>query len=276
VQRLSCVIDGSFPDRPSDCSRPANLARLREQVASQPNTIGIAWDGDGDRVAFIDETGQFIPADQLSILLTRELLATNHCNKPNNQHIVVDLKLASVVQQEILHLGASPLLERTGHAFMRTRMLSTNALLGLDACGHYFFRELQGADDGLFAAMLVLQLIERAKLPLSELVKRLPTIYSTPELRIPLHLLNFKQAEEQLLAAYPGAPLDRLDGVCISLPEGTILLRASGTEAVLSLRVEGVSHMEYERLITHCLALFPTARACIQSQLQEHIAPVDR
>jgi phosphomannomutase len=275
VQRLSCVIDGSFPDRPSDCSRPANLTRLREQVIALPNALGIAWDGDGDRVAFIDETGQFIPADQLSMLLTRELLAAQPSSKLEAQPVVVDLKLASVVQLEILRLGASPLLERTGHAFMRTRMLSTNALLGLDACGHYFFRELQGADDGLFAALLVLQVIQRAQMPLSKLVKSLPTIYSTPELRIPLSLLNFKRAEEQLLTFFPSAPVDRLDGVRISPPDGTILLRASGTESVLSLRIEGVTHTECERLIAHCLALFPTAKACIQSQLQEHNAPVE-
>lgn len=274
IQRISCVIDGSFPDRPSDCSRPANLIRLREHVATLPNALGIAWDGDGDRVAFIDEAGEFISADQLSILLAHELLAVNRSNESENKQIVVDLKLATVVQHEILHHGGNPLLERTGHAFMRTRMLAVDALLGLDACGHYFFGELQGADDGLFAALFVLQLIQRAQLPLSELVKRLPTIYSTPELRIPLHLLNFKQAEEQLLTTYPGAPVSHLDGVRISLPGGIILLRASGTESVLSLRIDGNTQVECETLIASCINLFPAAQVCIQSQLQEHIAPV--
>jgi phosphomannomutase len=275
IHRISCVIDGSFPDRPSDCSRPANLTRLCKQVAAQPNSLGIAWDGDGDRVAFIDETGQFISADQLSMLLTRELLATNSHNESEDQQIVIDLKLASVVQQEILRLGGSPLLEHTGHAFMRSRMLAVGALLGLDACGHYFFKELQGADDGLFAALLVLQIIQRAQMPLSEIVKCLPTIYSTPEIRIPLYLLDFKLAEEQLLTFFSDAPVDRLDGVRISLPQGIILLRKSGTESVLSLRIEGKTQVEREMLLASCMNLFPAVQACIQSQLQEHLAPVE-
>jgi phosphomannomutase len=275
VQRISCVIDGSFPDRPSDCSRPANLIRLREQVAAQPNSLGIAWDGDGDRVAVVDEMGQAVSSDQLSMLLTRELLAADRSDEAESQQVVVDLKLASAVQQGILRLGGVPLLERTGHAFMRTRMLATDALLGLDACGHFFFAELQGADDGLFASLLVLQLVQRAQLPLSELIKSLPTIYSTPELRIPLHLLTFKQAEELLLKAFPVASIDRLDGVRISLPEGTILLRRSGTESVLSLRIEGNTQSEFETLVAHCINLFPPAQTCIQSQLQEHLASVD-
>jgi phosphomannomutase / phosphoglucomutase len=276
IQCLSCVIDGRFPDRPSDCSRSANIFRLREQVSQQPNTLGIAWDGDGDRVAFVDETGHAVSADQLSMLLTRELFASKRSETTGNNSVVVDLKLASAVQKEVLRVGGLPLLERTGHAFMRTRMISTGARLGLDACGHFFFGELQGADDGLFAALLVLELLQRAQLPLSELVKGLPSIYGTPELRIPLRLLAFKHAEYLLLGSFSDAAVDRLDGIRITLPDGAILLRESGTEAVLSLRIEGDTQARCEMLLALCLDLLPTARAYIEAQLQEHLTPVER
>ena len=276
TQCLSCVIDGRFPDRPSDCSRPANIFRLREQVRQQPNTLGIAWDGDGDRVAFVDETGHAVSADQLSMLLARELFISENTEETENNWVVVDLKLASTVQKEVLRVGGLPLLERTGHAFMRTRMISTRARLGLDACGHFFFGELQGADDGLFAALLVLELLQRAQLPLSELLKGLPSIYGSPELRIPLRLLTFKHAEDLLLGIFSDAIVDRLDGIQIVLPDGAILLRESGTEAVLSLRIEGDTQARYEMLLALCLDLLPAARACIESQLQEHLVPVER
>jgi phosphomannomutase / phosphoglucomutase len=276
IQCISCVIDGRFPDRPSDCSRPANIFKLREQVSQQPNTLGIAWDGDGDRVAFVDETGHAVSADQLSMLLTRELFASQNSEQAENNWVVLDLKLASTVQKEVLRIGGLPLLERTGHAFMRTRMISTGARLGLDACGHFFFGELQGADDGLFAALLVLELLQRAQLPLSELLKDLPSTYGSPELRIPLHLLTFKHAEELLLGNFSDGIVDRLDGIRIALPDGAILLRESGTEAVLSLRIEGDTQAKYEKLLALCVDLLPTARACIESQLQEHLVLVER
>ncbi len=268
VDCISCVIDGSFPDRPSDCSRPANLARLRELVRGHKNAIGIAWDGDGDRVAFIDETGRAVTADEVSMLLVREKLAQAR------HQVVVDIKLSSGVEQEIRRLGGTPLLERTGHAFMRTRMIDTRALLGLDACGHFFFGELHGADDGLFAALQVLEVMQRARLPLGELLKALPSTFGSPELRIPLELVDFEHAEGLLLGAFSGAAVDRLDGIRLSVPEGIVLLRKSGTEAVLSLRVEGNTQAKYEMLLARCADLFPTARAVIQSQLEEHRAPV--
>jgi phosphomannomutase/phosphoglucomutase len=273
ISCISCMIDGRFPDRPSDCSRPSNLVRLRERVSQQPNTLGIAWDGDGDRVAVVDETGHAVSADQLSILLTRELFAQKDPEAASKPQVVVDLKLSSSASEEVLRLGGVPLLERTGHAFMRARMISSGAVLGLDACGHFFFEELQGADDGLFATLTLLGLLQRTRQPLNELLKDLPSNYSSPELRIPLHLLSFGQAEGLLLAALPDAAADRLDGVRLTTSEGTILLRKSGTEAVLSLRIEGRTQAHYETLLAKCLDLLPDAKVCIQSQLQEHLAP---
>jgi phosphomannomutase/phosphoglucomutase len=262
VRCISCEIDGNFPDRPSDCSRPANLRQLREL-----NAIGIAWDGDGDRVAAIDETGRAVSADELSMLMTRASFASA---APQSGRVVIDLKLASSVEREVKRLGGAPLLEQTGHAFMRTRMIATEARLGLDACGHFFFGELAGADDGLFAALTLLDWIQRSQSSLSALRSSLPPTYSSPELRIPRALLSFDHAAQALLAAFPEASIDRLDGIRMSLHLGTILLRESGTEPMLSLRMEGLSAESYTALLARCLDTLPAARSIMQAQIDDH------
>jgi len=265
VECISCVADGRFPDRPSDCSRTANLSALRVAVAKQPNSIGIAWDGDGDRVAFVDETGTHLSADEISILLAREVL---HRGKTQSK-IVVDIKLSAVVGRDIVARGGSALLERTGHAFMRSRMVAEDALLGLDACGHYFYRELGGGDDGLFSAFFVLDLLQQADKPLSELRLALPRIYSTPELRIPADLLSFADAVERLNEAFSVVEISRIDGIRMLLLDGTILIRESGTEPVVSLRIEGYEQSSYKHLVDKCLGCLPDVEPFLRLQLSE-------
>jgi phosphomannomutase / phosphoglucomutase len=268
VQCISCVTDGSFPDRPSDCSRTPNLARLRNAVAAHPNAIGIAWDGDGDRVALVDETGDHVSTDEISLLLAYEALrVTDNETQPK---VVVDIKLSDVVRREILAHGGLPLLERTGHAFIRGRMVADEAVLGLDACGHYFHRELRGGDDGLFSALLVLELMQRANKPLSELRLTLPPIFSTPELRIPAALLPFNKALDQLSAALPVIENVRIDGSRLILKSGIVLVRASGTEPVVSLRIEGIDSTSLDALIEQCLDALPTTAQFLREQLGEH------
>ena len=266
VKCISCVADGSFPDRPSDCSRTVNLKRLQDAVAGQPNAIGIAWDGDGDRVALVDETGAHVSTDEISLLLAYKALKTTGGVQPK---VVVDIKLSDVVRREILLRGGLPLLERTGHAFIRRRMVADDALLGLDACGHYFHRELRGGDDGLFSALLVLELLQRANQSLAELRLTLPAIFSTPELRIPVALLPFDHALARLSAALPVMESIRIDGARLVLKEGTVLVRASGTEPVVSLRIEGSGSSSLESLIERCLHALPSAEAFLRDQISK-------
>jgi phosphomannomutase len=267
VHCLSCIVDGSFPDRPSDCSHTVNLSRLRAAVGSMPNAIGLAWDGDGDRVAFVDETGSHVPADEVSLLLARDVLQDLGKNSPR---IVVDLKLSDVVRREILARGGIPLLERTGHAFVRGRMLADDAVLGLDACGHYFHKELFGGDDGLFTGLLMLDLLQRSGKSLFDLRRTLPDIFSTPELRIPVNLLSFGGAADRLQATLPAAEINRLDGLRFVMEKGIVLIRASGTEPMVSLRVEGVDDASLRSLVEQCLVALPAARQFLLDQLALH------
>jgi phosphomannomutase/phosphoglucomutase len=258
---ISCVADGSFPDRSPDCSRASNLTRLCSIVAEQTNAIGIAWDGDGDRVAFVDEDGRFVSPDEIAILLTRTVLEEQQQNGSADGRIVVDVKCSDIVRRVIEQNGGIALLERTGHAFMRTRMMAAQALLGLDACGHYFFQELNGGDDGLFAALFVLDIIQRSGQSLAELRRGMPPIFNTPELRIPTGLLSYRKAAIALTSALPGATLTEMDGLRFVMPEGVVLVRESGTEPVISLSIEGFNRTSYERILAQCLHSLPEAAA---------------
>jgi len=181
--------------------------------------------------------------------------------------IVVDIKLSAVVRREILAHGGVPLLERTGHAFMRGRMVVDDALLGLDACGHYFYRELSGGDDGLFAALFVLDLLQQSGLSLSALRSALPAISTTPELRIPTHLLTLQDAVQRLTSGLPVVETLCIDGVQLILDDGIVLIRQSGTEPVLSLRIEGFHRTAFNELVELCLRLLSDAEPHLRNQL---------
>jgi phosphomannomutase len=206
-----------------------------------------------------------VSTDEISLMLAYEALKGSGAGV--QPKVVVDIKLSDVVRREILLQGGLPLLERTGHAFVRGRMVAEDALLGLDACGHYFHRELHGGDDGLFSALLVLELLERTKQPMSALRRALPAIFSTPELRIPLELLSFEHGLTQLSAALPVIESIRIDGARLVLEDGTVLVRASGTEPVVSLRIEGTDSSSLASLIERCLRALPSAEQFLREQI---------
>ena len=144
-------------------------------------------------------------------------------------------------------------------------MVAEEALLGLDACGHYFFRELEGGDDGLFSAFFLLNLLRDKGRSLAELRRNLPRIFCTPETRIPTGLLPYARAAEILTSAFPRAEVMQIDGLRFVMEDGIVLIRESGTEPVLSLRIEGFSREGYEQILGRCMQLLPEARAHLGS-----------
>ena len=269
ISCLGCTPDGHFPQRSPDCSRPANLAGLRAAVAQGTNSLGIAWDGDGDRVAFLDETGAHAPADDVSLLLIRQLLP----QPAVQESVVIDIKFSDWVRREVHARSGVPLLERSGHAFMRTRMLSERALLGVDACGHYFYRELEGGDDGLFSAFFVLDILQKAQQPLAEIRRSLPQIFNTPELRLPTELLDFPSISDRLKKVFSPLEVMETDGIRLVLEEGVVLARESSTESVVSLRIEGFDHAGYKTVLEQTMSTLPEARALLEEQLNQHRLP---
>jgi phosphomannomutase/phosphoglucomutase len=254
--------DGRFPNRSPDCARTSSLTALRAAVMERPGAMGIAWDGDGDRVAFVDENGVHASTDEVSILFARHVLGGARVP----QNIVCDIKLSDGVRREVLAAGGVPLIERSGHTFMRSRLLTNNAILGLDACGHFFFREAGSRDDGLYSALYMLGILNGER-TLGELREALLPMFSTPELRLPASVLDFPVVRERLRAAFPGAEESHIDGIRLALQEGVVLARESSTEPVVSLRIEGHSAGTRDQLIALCLECLHEAHVLLSEQI---------
>jgi phosphomannomutase len=186
-----------------------------------------------------------------------------------NKRIVVDIKCSDVVWRTIQGNGGTPLLERTGHAFMRRRMVSEQALLGLDACGHYFFQELNGGDDGLAAALFILDLLARKGQTLAAMRQSLPPIFSTGELRISTAQITFEAAAKALRRAFAQASIVEIDGLRFVMEDGVVLIRKSGTEPVISLRIEGFDEGKYQHILSQCFRFLPSVAAEMRRALQD-------
>lgn len=234
VIELFCEPDGRFPGRSPNPSVPAHLTALQETVRSSQAELGVAYDGDGDRAVFVDERGRVVESDRSIVLLARHLLR----QRPGK--VVYDLKCSSVVPEEVRRLGGEPIMERSGHAFIKTTLLREGAVLGGEISGHFFFGDI-GRDDGLVATLTMLEALDEAGASLARLVDSVPRYPITPDIRIPCPADLAREIVAELEAAFaddPGLAIHRLDGVRIDWPDGWALARPSVTEPLLTLRFE--------------------------------------
>jgi len=248
---LYCDVDGTYPNRSPDCARPEALAALQSEVLKRHSQLGIAWDGDGDRVAFVDETGSFVTSDEVAALLIRRLLA-----KQAGARVVFDIKLSSLVPRTALECGGVPIIERSGHAFIKRRMIEEECLFGCEASGHYFYQELRGGDDGLFSALLMIELLAKAG-SLRQLRSALAPFFVTPDLRLPASVLPYDEFVRRLRHLFRGAQETTIDGLRLETPEGSVLVRESVTEPVITMRLEGSSAAVLRSLLAACHSSFP-------------------
>lgn len=248
VERLFCEIDGRYPNRAPDSAVAANLTALRAKVRETGARLGIAWDGDGDRVAFADESGKVVSADEMAVLLARHLAPA-----APGRGVVYDLKLSDVVRREAERAGLVPRMERSGHAFIKSRMIRERSVFGCEASGHYFFDELDGGDDGIFSALLVADMVARRG-ALGELRCAVPPFFLSPDIRLRGGELTFAQASARL-RALPGVIAEvTMDGLRIETSDGFVLVRESVTETALTLRMEGRDAAALARLRAACRA----------------------
>jgi len=232
--------DGRFPNRSPDIAGPEDLARLQDEVRRSGAALGAGFDGDGDRVGFVDEEGRRIPSDLLIAWLARELL-----KRFPGETVVYDLKLSRVVPETVERNGGKAIVQKSGHTFIKRTVLETNALLGGEYTGHLFYKELEGGDDGLFSSLLVCALLAERRTPFSECFKDLPRYYSTPDLRIPYAGEKEALIQEAIdRARTDGARLLLIDGVKAEYEEGWGLMRASVTEPALTFRFEGKTKLD--------------------------------
>ncbi len=262
VRRLFCEIDGTFPHRSPDCARPGSLVALMKEVVASGAELGIAWDGDGDRVAFVDGTGSIVSTDEVSSLMIQDMVP-----KDSGAKVVYDIKLSDMVRDMVVRSGGQAIMERSGHAFIKRTMIEQNCLFGCEASGHYFFRELRGGDDGLFAALLMTDLLNRSGVPLAELRRTLPPFYVTPDLRIPAEILSFAEIASRLRAVFEGARETTVDGMRLETNQGYVLARESVTEPVVTMRLEGQCADSLRKLVEICLRSFPEASGEIARQM---------
>jgi len=248
VIELFCEVDGNFPNHHPDPSKPENLADLRRTVRNTGAELGLAFDGDGDRLGVVTRDGEIIFPDRQLMLFAADVLTRN----PGAQ-IIYDVKCSRWVAESIRHQGGRPLMWNTGHALIKTKLKETGAPLAGEMSGHMFFKERwYGFDDALYTGARLLEIVSRwddANWPL----KHLPNAISTPELNIKMqegepHALvaKLQQGGRRLL---PGArELITIDGVRAEYADGFGLARASNTTPVVVLRFEGDSKEALERI----------------------------
>ena len=244
LSSLYAEVDGRFPNHSPDPCKPENLIALQKQVLSQKAHLGIALDGDGDRVVIIDELGQIVPADDLLMLLIKA------CVRPESSSTVLyDVKCSSRVPKLVEQLGCAPRIGRTGHSPMKRLMQETNAVLGGELSAHYYFSDWYGFDDGLYTAVRVLNLMNKTGLSVSQLIAELPKSYATPEIRLEVsEEQKFKFMEQLAALDFGELSRDQTDGLRFEFEQGWGLIRASNTEGALVMRFEATTAIELKTL----------------------------
>jgi len=238
VVPLYCEIDGTFPHHHPDPSEPQNLVDLASTVQRFDADLGIAFDGDGDRLGVVTRDGESIFADRLLMLFAADVLERNP-----GAMIVFDVKCTGRLPGHVLRHGGSPLMWKTGHSLIKAKMRETGAELAGEMSGHFFFAERwYGFDDGIYAAARLLEILALDDDP-SAVLKALPSGVSTPEIKVPApngdpHAFI---ARVQAESAFDGARLSTIDGVRADWPDGWGLVRASNTTPVLVLRFDADS-----------------------------------
>jgi phosphomannomutase/phosphoglucomutase len=237
--------DGSFGGRSPDCSQSDALVDLGEAVYQQRALLGIAFDGDGDRVAFVDDEGTTLTAEESTWILLQSFR-----KEISGQPFVYDVKFSDRVPEAARKLGAEPVVERSGHTFIRNRMLATGAPFGAEISGHYFFRDLAGGDDGLFAACRMIAHLAVCGKTLSQLRRKSPKVYVTPDLRVRVKARYCRTVVRSVRGAWSKYPQTDVDGVRIRFPDGWALVRNSVTEPALTFRFESRTSSGLAKLVS--------------------------
>ncbi|MEN3162797.1 phosphomannomutase/phosphoglucomutase [Tistrella mobilis] len=233
---LYADIDGTFPNHHPDPTEPHTLVDLIAKVAEEGADLGIAFDGDGDRIGVVDGKGRILWGDQLLMILARPII-----DRIPGATIIADVKASQALFDEIARLGGTPVMWKTGHSLIKTKMKETASPLAGEMSGHVFFADgYYGYDDALYAAVRLLDQLATTGESITAIRDGLPDMVNTPEIRIPCADDRKFQVVADIAAtlAAEGAQVDRTDGVRVKVDGGWWLLRASNTQAVLVARAE--------------------------------------
>ncbi|MCP8891136.1 phosphoglucomutase/phosphomannomutase PgmG [Sphingomonas faeni] len=240
-------VDGNFPNHHPDPTEESNLADLKSLVAEKNLDFGLAFDGDGDRIGAIDGSGRVIWGDQILSILVEPALR-EHPGAP----IVADVKSSQALFDRIAELGGEPVMAPTGHSLMKQAMTRTGAPLGGELSGHLFFAgEYYGFDDAQYAAVRLIRAVHLSGRSLTELRDAMPALVATPDLRFPVEDTRKFAVVDEVIARLrsEGAEMDLTDGARVTTTDGWWLLRASNTQAMLTVRAEARDQAALEALL---------------------------
>jgi phosphomannomutase len=236
--------DPSFDGQAPDCSRWQHLHDLCDAVYRERAHLGVAFGGDGDQVALVDNQGMALSDEETTWMMMESLGKSLH-----NEQFVYDPRFSDRVSERAKQLGAKPLGEQSGQAFVHKRMLATGALFGAELGGHYYFREMEGCDDGLYAACRMIAFLAQNEKTLAQWRWECPPMYITPELQIGMPLQSQARIMEKIRQEWSSFPQQVADGVRIETPGGWFLVRSSAVESALSFRFESLDWPALDHLV---------------------------
>ena len=255
VWEIACKPDARFPFHHPDPTVPENLSMLIDKVKSEKADVGIAYDGDADRIGAVDEQGNILWGDELLVLFSRDVLKRNP-----NAIIISEVKCSQRLYDDITKNGGRPIMWKAGHSLLKAKMKETQALLAGEMSGHMFFKERYfGYDDAIYASLRLLEILANSARPLSALLADLPKTVSTPEIRVDCpDERKFQIAQKATEYFRQHYPVIDIDGVRVQFADGWGLIRASNTQPALVLRFEAQSDAKLEEY-----------RALVESKLHE-------
>ena len=247
VEELFCTLDGRFPNHFPDPTVESNLRVLIEKMTSSQVDVGLAFDGDADRIGVVDNTGTVLWGDEIMILFARDILKTSP-----GAAIIGEVKCSDKLFSDIKSHGGRPIMWKTGHSLIKSKLSEEKALLAGEMSGHIFFADrYYGYDDAIYAACRLLEILSKTKKPLSDLLSDVPKTFATPEIRRDCpdeEKFNIVRKAQKLFK-FDYDTVD-IDGVRIQFPDGWALIRASNTQPALVLRFEATSQTRLNEIQT--------------------------
>ncbi len=240
-------VDGNFPNHHPDPTVPENMKQLINSVKTNNCDIGLAFDGDGDRLGVVDNKGNLVWADQYMLVLCKEIAAIY-----KNPKVIMDVKCSKVFFDESKKMGCNPMMERTGHSPIKEKMKEVKSPLSGEMSGHVCYSDdFYGYDDAMYVGLRLLRILSNQEKKLSDIINEYPKTFSTPETRFDVEeTKKFKIIEDikKRLSNFNGNILD-IDGIRVETDEGWFLMRASNTQNQLTCRVESTSEVGLNKLI---------------------------
>jgi phosphomannomutase len=240
--------DGRFPNHDANPFETENIHELIARVPADGADFGVAWDGDADRVFFLDERGNFIPGDFVTTLVARYFLEKNP-----GASIVYDIRASWAVKDWVEKLGGKAILERVGHSYIKRTMRSENALFGGEVSGHYYFRDHWYADNGYIPFLAILQMLSTQNISMSQLVASLGDYYLSGEINSTVP--STQAVIDRIASTYADGDINYLDGITVSYPDWHFNVRPSANDPVVRLNLEAKSQAEMEAKRDELLAL---------------------